>query len=138
MLVSTSEFAGRRAARCGRGMRLCTRLFGSKCGGIFANATSICFAWHILSHIVATSCWERGTGEYLGQHGQQRQGGRQSSDQTSGDKVCSRMKQTSLDLPPCGLGQLMHDVLPGIAVLPFLNINMTASCTFDNPTIHAQ
>ena len=31
------------------------------------------------------------TGGYLGQHGQQRQGGRQSSDQTSGDKVCSRM-----------------------------------------------
>jgi hypothetical protein len=51
---------------------------------------------------------ERITGGNLGQHGQQRQGGRQSSDQTSGDKVCNRMKQTSLELPTCGLGQLMQ------------------------------
>ena len=28
--------------------------------------------------------------------------------QTSGDKVCSRMQQTSLELPPCSLGQLMQ------------------------------
>ena len=46
---------------------------------------------HTTQCVLAFLAMREITGGYLGQHGQQRQGGRQSSDQTSGDKVCSRM-----------------------------------------------